>query len=412
LTSLWLFFFSTPVTPAPEPPDTGDDGDKFTDADFPPNANSIGAIDGFPPEQAKWVRAPDLTPGEDHLFFNIEPNDISQGYLGDCWLLACLSCAAEFPGLVESLFMNKTIAEDGKYSLKLHDGQKWQQVIIDDYIPTIQGKPAFSKPHDNELWVLLIEKACAKFCQSYKAMEGGMFGCGFMMFTGCTEQYFFSNMEGMSHPWQKIKQTYAPVTNAGNATDSQQAGEVDSEQFFQYLKTGDAQNYMMGAGTFKDAPSSGEQGFSGGEDIGASGIVKGHAYSLLQVREEKADGQTMRMIQCRNPWGNNVEWKGAFSDGSPEWDDHPELRDLLGVDFKDDGLFWMTWEDFVAAMSFVCVGPHPVKTPKRNLLKQRDIPTCPANNNSYSRADPTANGRVRINHGPCQACVGADCVVM
>ena len=51
--------------------------------------------------------------------------------------------------------------------------------------------------------------------------------------------------------------------------------------------------------------------------ISSSGIVQGHAYSLLQVRE--VDGH--KLVQIRNPWANEVEWNGPWSDSSPEWTD-------------------------------------------------------------------------------------------
>lgn len=38
---------------------------------------------------------------------------------------------------------------------------------------------------------------------------------------------------------------------------------------------------------------------------------------LLQVRE--VDGH--RLVQIRNPWANEVEWNGPWSDSSPEWTD-------------------------------------------------------------------------------------------
>lgn len=39
--------------------------------------------------------------------------------------------------------------------------------------------------------------------------------------------------------------------------------------------------------------------------------------TVLQVRE--VDGH--KLIQIRNPWANEVEWNGPWSDSSPEWTD-------------------------------------------------------------------------------------------
>lgn len=38
---------------------------------------------------------------------------------------------------------------------------------------------------------------------------------------------------------------------------------------------------------------------------------------VTQVRE--VDGH--KLIQIRNPWANEVEWNGPWSDSSPEWTD-------------------------------------------------------------------------------------------
>jgi calpain len=31
------------------------------------------------------------------------------------------------------------------------------------------------------------------------------------------------------------------------------------------------------------------------------------------------DGRDVHLVRIRNPWGDDVEWKGAWSDGSKEW---------------------------------------------------------------------------------------------
>jgi calpain len=48
------------------------------------------------------------------------------------------------------------------------------------------------------------------------------------------------------------------------------------------------------------------------------GLVRGHAYSITRVH--KVDISTPRkvgkipLIRIRNPWGNDFEWRGAWSD--------------------------------------------------------------------------------------------------
>ena len=64
------------------------------------------------------------------------------------------------------------------------------------------------------------------------------------------------------------------------------------------------------------------------------GILIGHAYAVLAVKEVRSKGKTERLVKIRNPWGQK-EWKGAFSDGSREWT--AELRrELNHADADDD----------------------------------------------------------------------------
>lgn len=53
------------------------------------------------------------------------------------------------------------------------------------------------------------------------------------------------------------------------------------------------------------------------------------------------------MLRLRNPWGNENEWNGPWSDKSPEWRFIPEHeKEEIGLNFDDDGEFWMSFQDF------------------------------------------------------------------
>ena len=61
----------------------------------------------------------------------------------------------------------------GKIKLKIWQFGDWKEVIIDDKLPILKGKHIYAHCADpTEFWVALIEKAFAKLCGSYEAIEG------------------------------------------------------------------------------------------------------------------------------------------------------------------------------------------------------------------------------------------------
>jgi calpain len=56
------------------------------------------------------------------------------------------------------------------------------------------------------------------------------------------------------------------------------------------------------------------------------GLIGGHAYSVTKVVSiETGDGGQHHLIRIRNPWGDETEWTGPWSDGSKEWLMIPEV---------------------------------------------------------------------------------------
>jgi hypothetical protein len=51
------------------------------------------------------------------------------------------------------------------------------------------------------------------------------------------------------------------------------------------------------------------------------------------------------LIRIRNPWGNETEWNGPWSDGSAEWRYVPdEEKESIGLNFDSDGEFYMSYK--------------------------------------------------------------------
>ena len=123
----------------------------FIDPDFKPIKPSLYSVNpqliasgeesGTAPagEEVAWYRTSEIfKDGKIDVFEGkIEPGDILQGALGDCWFLCAIACLAEFPTLVEDLFPadSKKFNPSGKYNVRLCEAGSWETITIDDFIP-------------------------------------------------------------------------------------------------------------------------------------------------------------------------------------------------------------------------------------------------------------------------------------
>jgi hypothetical protein len=149
-------------------------GKKWTDGQFPPDASSVGDAElSYVP---KWDRIPNVIPGAEFVSGNIEPDDILQGGLGDCYLLSALSALAEKPERLIKIFPDTLSHHDtGIYMVRMEQGGVMQEVVVDDFIPLDpSGRPAFVQPRGKEFWPLIVEKAWAKLNGSYANIIGGL----------------------------------------------------------------------------------------------------------------------------------------------------------------------------------------------------------------------------------------------
>lgn len=128
----------------------------------------------------KWCKVKDIKSlnddeGQVAIFFgDIEPTDIKQGALGNCYFLSAISVLTEHPKRIMRMFVSQKMNKQGVYGIRMYKNGERQTVIIDDHIPCdSDGEPCFSKANGNELWVMLLEKAWAKIHGSYERIIGG-----------------------------------------------------------------------------------------------------------------------------------------------------------------------------------------------------------------------------------------------
>jgi hypothetical protein len=202
--------------------------------------------------------------------------------------------------------------DTGCVCVKFWDCGNCEYVIIDDYLPTnASGNHDFCfvrSPSRAEMWPMLIEKAYAKKYGSYEAIEGGLVDIALAELTnGIPETLQHDDHKNTKALWTRLYDVYSNGSG------------------------------FLGAGS----PSHPE----GDSAISTSGITFGHAYSITEMKQV----DSLRLIRLRNPWGRG-EWKGAYSDRSDKWTQR--LINAVGFnpnnpeDNKDDGLFWMEFDDF------------------------------------------------------------------
>jgi calpain-15 len=279
----------------------------------------------------------------------IEPSDIKQGALGDCWFLCALASLAEFPPLIRKLFINGSdcVNSAGVYSLRFCKNGQWTDVIIDEFFPCIlDGGPAYSKCHGNEIWVQLVEKAFAKLHGSYNLIRSGLVYEAMIDLTGAPyEKIYFSD-------------------------DLVQEMIVDGSLFKKLIENDMEGNIMSLSTPGEDHFTEGDRSIIKTNEEGHldSGLVPGHAYSLIAVKEPKSGPPGLKLVQIRNPWGYG-EWYGDWGDKSELWTN--ALRDELNAKIEDDGTFWMSYEDVTKHFDSlnICICRGGMKTWEESRLK-------------------------------------------
>uniref|UniRef100_A0A7S1R650 Calpain catalytic domain-containing protein n=1 Tax=Neobodo designis TaxID=312471 RepID=A0A7S1R650_NEODS len=302
---------------------------NYVDLDFKPTNASLGGQ----LRPAAWLRPKDFVPQEFRnrirlISDGVEPNDIDQGRLGDCWFLCAVASVAEDPAKIKDIFRHpKRDAEAaraerarGAYRVTLNKGGWWYNLVVDDYLPCIGGQPCFARNVQDpaELWVALLEKAYARMHGSYAAIAAGDARQALSDLTGYPTERFPDFSEDPDGLFERIVQ----YDEKGYMINLNTPGHDDSD----YMGKTGAGNSAAFAKRYKDA-----------------GLGMGHAYSVLVAKHFPEKG--IRLVQIRNPWGNGTEWTGDWGDDSELWEKHPDIKAACNFTAEADGTFWMSWED-------------------------------------------------------------------
>uniref|UniRef100_A0A915DFL9 Calpain catalytic domain-containing protein n=1 Tax=Ditylenchus dipsaci TaxID=166011 RepID=A0A915DFL9_9BILA len=286
-----------------------------------------------PPKRVEWLRPGEIIKEPQLISEGHSRFDVIQGELGDCWLMA----AAANLTLRDELFYrvvppDQSFTENyaGIFHFQFWQYGRWVDVVVDDRLPTSGGELLYmhSKEH-NEFWSALLEKAYAKMHGSYEALKGG------------TTSEALEDMTGGLTEFYDLKQ--AP------------------ENLVQMMARGFEMGSLFGCSIEAD-PQVWEARLE-------TGLVKGHAYSITGMRIVDSSNGKVPLLRIRNPWGNDQEWNGAWSDNSREWNQlSNDTKKDMGLTFAHDGEFWMSFNDFMdnfEKMEICNLGPDVMEEVKQ-----------------------------------------------
>lgn len=268
-----------------------------------------------------WKRLSDVYNAKDLNIIQVPKNtddglcqDVIQGELGDCYFLSAISALAENPDRIKKLFPTLKVSEKGIFETLVYLHGDPTRIVLDDFVPFIEipgmePQIAFAglNPETNNIWPILLEKVWAKCNLSYEDITAGNSAEAFEFLCPAPFDTFYHN--------------------------------ADTKQLFKIIEAAHKKGYII----VSDITETENTNL---DFLSKMGLITNHAYSIIDtaVLRDSSNGNEIRLIKIRNPWGTN-EWLGDWSDGSRKWSE--EFKQIVGLEEKEDGVFWMSYEDFI-----------------------------------------------------------------
>ena len=100
-------------------------------------------------------------------------------------LVAALALVSERPTLLDHILLTKSVNSVGAYLVRICHNGLWTTVVVDDYFPCTAHKHlVFTQAKHRQMYVPLIEKACAKIFGGYANLTAGTLMEGLQLMTG------------------------------------------------------------------------------------------------------------------------------------------------------------------------------------------------------------------------------------
>ncbi|CAH0387534.1 unnamed protein product [Bemisia tabaci] len=255
--------------------------------------------------------------------------DVEPGELGDPWFLAAISTLSLTPRLLDRVVppdqsFDAGTTYCGMFRFRFWHFGEWKEILVDDRLPTYRGRLVYlHSTNRTEFWAPLLEKAYAKLYGCYESLSKG----------GCT--------------------TRALQDLTGGIVQSFSLSNQDRLLTFQVLNSAVPRSSILVACINLEKDSKRQLRLR-------NGLLTQHAYSVTGLARVRGPMGETPLVRLRNPWRRG-EWSGPWSERSWEWDGLSDRdKELLSVRVRNDGEFWMSFEDFArhfTHLDLVHIGP-------------------------------------------------------
>ncbi|EQC37739.1 hypothetical protein SDRG_04766 [Saprolegnia diclina VS20] len=338
----------------------GDIPPMYEDPDFAARAVSLFKDADAPPEYATstkkgddgaivhWYRPSQVCVEPDYFKSTAGCGTLREGSgLNDAWLLGVFAALAlHQDNLIENLFVSQMhdFKTFGIYTCQFYKDCQWLEVVADTRLPYSQpiadvNDPRLAPPNvqpghwlygsslnKNEVFIPLLEKAYAKFHGNYEVLHDGSIVEAFIDCTG------------------------GSVKKIDLSSDATRKTLVETGVLWSKL--------LKHHSTYKSVLSCQlKMASMSYNDVTTAGILKNRLYVIMHLKELGS----LRFIKLKNVWQRG-SWKGDWSNDDCKWEDNLQVEAALRADAacdfnrtKNDGTFWMVWEDFVETFNEVFI---------------------------------------------------------
>lgn len=167
-------------------------GKLFEDDKFPATSSSIFKFQNMLGNRpVTWKRPFEICKNPEFIHNVIEPNDLDQGQIGNCWVIASAAAVLNVPDYLNRVIPANQTFDKANYAGIFHfrfwSNGEWVDVVVDDRIPVDANNNIVfcrNSVDKNEMFGSLLEKAYAKLNICYEFLVGGNPKDALIDFTG------------------------------------------------------------------------------------------------------------------------------------------------------------------------------------------------------------------------------------